>query len=1131
MALVSPGVEVSIIDESQYAPTAVGTTAYMLIATAENKLAPGSTSLAQGTLATNAEEVYEVTSQRELVNLFGSPTFQQTIGGSPIHGDERNEYGLMAAYSLLGVSNRVFVQRADVDLGKLEGTTNRPQGDSTNGTYWLDTDDTNFGLYQWSATTNTFTYVSPTVEARSTAPTSDMGVPGDYIVTVGAGDTDEIHTYYKSSTGTWVEVGTDAWKDAVFTPSITSTADAGSSGVNTITVTGGGSGNITINGSSITVADGDDFDAVNTAINSASIDGVTSEITSDDVLVITATSAATNGNLVVTVDANLSTNLGIANATIAGPTTLSAPYFQNPNWRGNTTIANRPTGSIWQKSTATGSGLNPVVKQYSSVTETWNTLGVGTYANVFSATFALDRVGGGRNISQGTVFGQYDAAEDGTLQLYLWHRRTAGETVIVGGTLANATVSGDTSSNATAPSFTITTRLTPSSASQTTATITLDDGTYSAGSNTTTILGANIIAKINNSNVSSVVSATTNSSGQVVLTNRVGGDMLLENVSGNVIGVSLGITTSTTGITTPLSGDSYFIASNWQPLSTVGTGVRGVTGDAGYVISASTPEVAPANGTLWYNNSPARVDILINDGTQWKGYRTVTEDQRGFDLTATDPSGVIIATDAPTQQSDETPLVYGDLWLDSNDLENYPALYRWEVVDGVDQWVTVSKTDVTSPDAVVFADVRWGVNQTTDAATDDVPEIEDLLVSNHVDLDAPDPRLFPRGILVFNLRASGYGVKQWNSNFFSEANYPDIPEHLSDVYQTLGYYDGVSDTDFLPLEKGTWITVSGTADSGLPNFGRQAQRGVIVSAFRAAIDTSQALREETKVFNLIACPGYPELIPNMVALNEERDNTAFVVGDAPLRLAATGTAVSRWADNPDANPTGEKGLNTSSPYVGIYFPHGLTNDLNGETIVQPASHAVLRAISKSDQASYPWFAPAGTRRGLIDNFTAIGHIDADSGRFIATNVNPGLRDSLYERKINPLTSLPGTGLVIYGQKTLNPDPSALDRVNVARLVNFLRRQTAIATRPFIFEPNDNLTRNAVKSVVEGLLNDLAAKRGIFDYLVVCDTTNNTPDRIARNELYIDIAVQPVRAVEFIYIPIRIKNPGDLTITN
>jgi phage tail sheath protein FI len=105
--------------------------------------------------------------------------------------------------------------------------------------------------------------------------------------------------------------------------------------------------------------------------------------------------------------------------------------------------------------------------------------------------------------------------------------------------------------------------------------------------------------------------------------------------------------------------------------------------------------------------------------------------------------------------------------------------------------------------------------------------------------------------------------------------------------------------------------------------------------------------------------------------------------------------------------------------------------------------------------------------------------------------------------------------------------SAMDRTNVARLVAYIRERLQVVARPFIFEPNDSLTRTQITSVVQTLFVDLVAKRGLYDYLVVCDNTNNTPARIDRNELWIDIAIEPVKAAEFIYIPVRIMNTGEI----
>ena len=187
---------------------------------------------------------------------------------------------------------------------------------------------------------------------------------------------------------------------------------------------------------------------------------------------------------------------------------------------------------------------------------------------------------------------------------------------------------------------------------------------------------------------------------------------------------------------------------------------------------------------------------------------------------------------------------------------------------------------------------------------------------------------------------------------------------------------------------------------------------------------------------------------------------------------------------------------------------------------------MLRTYIRSDALSYPWFAPAGVRRGLVDNASAIGYIDnMNNNTFVSIGVAEGLRDVLYENSVNPITILPGVGILAYGQETRASTKSAMDRVNVVRLICYLRSVLAKAALPYIFEPNDAITRAQVATTFNNIFNSLVAARGIYDYLVVCDTTNNTPSTIDQNELYVDIAIQPVKAVEFIYIPVILENTG------
>ena len=130
-------------------------------------------------------------------------------------------------------------------------------------------------------------------------------------------------------------------------------------------------------------------------------------------------------------------------------------------------------------------------------------------------------------------------------------------------------------------------------------------------------------------------------------------------------------------------------------------------------------------------------------------------------------------------------------------------------------------------------------------------------------------------------------------------------------------------------------------------------------------------------------------------------------------------------------------------------------------------------------------------------------------------------------KVNPITFFSGAGIVNFGNLTKTSASSALDRINVSRLAVYLRSQLDSIAKPFIFEPNDQLTRNELKQSVESFMLELVAQRGLYDFAVVCDETNNTAARIDRNELYVDVAIEPVKAVEFIFIPVRLKNTGEI----
>ena len=1099
MALVSPGVEVTIIDESQYIPAATNSVPYILLATAQNKVSGAGVGVAPGTLKANANRVYLITSQRDLAATFGVPFFYKTTTGTPINGYELNEYGLLAAYSALGISNRAYVQRVDIDLAELTASLTRPTGTPNNGTYWFDTANSTFGIFQWNQTTAAFTNQVPIVitdtadlELSSTVPLQSIGTIGDYAITATstfnpmyykrggptAAQTDS--TYLSDLYNTWVLVGSDDWKTAW--PTVSGTL-APTSLV--------ASNTIFINDQpvAVPVAPNNTVAGLSGAINLISgTTNVFSAVIGGKLFLYAKSSAANDGSTagggIIAIDNGVGTPLtalGITPGEYYAPDYYHSYSYQVPRWR-TTDTQPHPTGSVWQKENNVNLGANLVLKKWNAILGAWITQPVPFYTNDFYALNGLDPSGGGKNIPAGTTYAHIDVYRNDTGTTEILERYATGATVITGDTDTPGPFLGT-------DEFTIGYSTAGSNVS--TPVVTVD----MAGGTTAEDFCAAVSAAVG---LGSPVSASINSAGAIVFTHSQGGTIVVNNTNGTPI-TTAGFNTSVIGCR-ELNGGlvaTGLIMSNWVTAPTFT-----------YTASDTAIDQDPIDGRLWYYSATDQVDIMIQNNGGWFGYQNVTNDVRGFDLSATNASGPIISATEPTTQTDvaESPLVYGDLWIDTSDLENYPVIKRWQNVEGVDQWVTINNTDQTTENGVLFADARWAPNGTTDPIVDPFPTIESLLTSNYLDLDAPDPTLYPEGMLLFNTRRSGFNVKSFQVNYFNSQTFPD---------------------DTLPTVTNAWVTASGNKANGSPYMGRQAQRSLIVQALKAGIDTNTDIREEQRIFNLIACPQYPELAPNMVALNNERNNTAFSIIDTPLRLAPED--VLTWASNNNGEGLATSdGLLVGDTYAGTFYPSCQTTDLSGSPVVQPPSHMMIRTIIRNDEVAFPWLAPAGVRRGVIDNAVQIGYINPATGEFQSLGVRQGLRDTLYENRINPITFIPGVGITNFGNKTTTGISSALDRINVARLVAFIRGRLETIGKQYLFEPNDQITRNEIKNAIDGLMIDLVAKRGIYDYLVVCDLSNNTPARIDRNELYVDIAIEPVKAVEFIYIPVRIKNTGEIS---
>ena len=197
----------------------------------------------------------------------------------------------------------------------------------------------------------------------------------------------------------------------------------------------------------------------------------------------------------------------------------------------------------------------------------------------------------------------------------------------------------------------------------------------------------------------------------------------------------------------------------------------------------------------------------------------------------------------------------------------------------------------------------------------------------------------------------------------------------------------------------------------------------------------------------------------------------------------------------------------NSSYCATYANWGFTNDkaLNRPVWV-PMSGFAAAAMANTDSNFYPWIAPAGFTRGLVSGVQDLAFYPKQKER-----------DQLYKIGLNPIANFPNEGFAIFGQKTMQSKPSAFDRINVRRLFLYLQKAVMNTVKFFVFEPNTLFTRTQVMNVLRPIFEEVKNTQGLYDYLLVCDERNNSPDVIDRNELVVDIYIKPTRAAEFILV--------------
>lgn len=273
----------------------------------------------------------------------------------------------------------------------------------------------------------------------------------------------------------------------------------------------------------------------------------------------------------------------------------------------------------------------------------------------------------------------------------------------------------------------------------------------------------------------------------------------------------------------------------------------------------------------------------------------------------------------------------------------------------------------------------------------------------------------------------------------------------------------------------------------------------------------QALDDDSLNISLACVPGVSnQAVQNSLITLAEQTKNFLAVVSPPYAIGSTQNAID-WINGRDDTRTAA----INSSWAAIYWPWvQIFSVFDGkDRWYDPAIYAI-RQMVYSDSVSEPWFAPAGLSRGRLTKPTNV-----------EVTLNVGDRDSMYSggNCLNPIAKFTQEGIVVWGQRTAQRAPSALDRVNVRRLMIALRKVLLQLGRPYVFEPNDEFTWEELENAINPFLDDIKRRRGITEFKVVCDDTTNTGARIDRNELWCKILIKPTKTAEFIVFEVNLTN--------
>ena len=591
-----------------------------------------------------------------------------------------------------------------------------------------------------------------------------------------------------------------------------------------------------------------------------------------------------------------------------------------------------------------------------------------------------------------------------------------------------------------------------------------------------------VITKINKAAIAGITAEIAEDNKNIRIISNNGSAVELTNVVGNSL-ESLGLS------------ESEF--SNW------------VLADV--IASTSEPTSDPEEGTLWFNNTFS-ADVLVNDGKSWKGYNNT------LSTSECDPNGIQLASSEPTTQSDGTPLVDGDLWLNTADSENYPAIYRFS--DG--KWDLIDNSDQSTPFGILFADARENAGPSYEGSVHTAfsTKGKDFVKSDYVDPDCPDPRAYPAGIILFNMRFATNNVKQY------------APKMFADAVATYGETFKVGGDDTTPSfpTPGTtenqsvarWIGASGNDANGVGLFGRKAQRKLVVEALAKSIKSNEDVRSDIYDFIVALAPGYPELDDELLSLSADKKEFVYTISDTPKHLAPRSNDILQWATNYNNAPNqGEDGRTLSSYLITRqYPPMGLASNVDGNDVAIPSSIIKVRNWLQTPRGE----ATAGSAYGRLTNASSVGYIN-EEGEYTSVMMSrdTGNSSTCTQNNINPILYIKNYGLLFWDELTENGVDSNLSDEHTVKSILHLKRDLDRMSVPYFHKIYTPKVRDNFKRDTMSILNEYVARGEFYDYVCVCDDSNNYNERIARHELWEDIAISSSSTIKFIYIPIRVQS--------